>query len=95
LNTIEAANRLKTMYSTYILQSSKNGRYYIGYTDNLKRRLKQHNTGQSRYTKGRGPYLLIYKENFITGSEAKKREYYLKSLKSKKAIEKLIKAAIV
>ncbi|HVZ67404.1 MAG TPA: GIY-YIG nuclease family protein [Patescibacteria group bacterium] len=39
-----------------------------------------------------GPFELIYKETYNTNSEAKKREYYLKSLKSRKAIEKLIKA---
>ena len=82
------------MYSTYILQSEKDGKYYIGSTDNLIKRLERHNKGYSRYTKGRGPFLLIYKEGFQTRSEAKKREYYLKSLKSRDAIGKIIKDAV-
>ncbi len=79
------------MYSAYILQSSKDGRYYIGSTDNIENRLIKHNKGYSRYTKGKGPFNLIYREDFLTRSEARKREYYLKSLKSKIAIDNVIK----
>lgn len=79
------------MFVTYILESEKDGRYYIGSTGNLNNRIKRHNKGYSKYTKGRGPFKLIYKEEYTTLSEAKKREYYLKSLKSRIAIEKLIK----
>ena len=82
------------MYCTYILQSKKDDKYYIGSTDNLVKRLKRHNKGHSRYTKGRGPFLLIYKEVYRTRSEAKKREYYLKSLKKRGAIGKIIKDAV-
>ncbi|MDP3988157.1 MAG: GIY-YIG nuclease family protein [Candidatus Levybacteria bacterium] len=78
------------MYFTYILQSEKDGRYYIGSTNNLENRLERHNKGYSRYTKNKGPFKIIYQEGYNTLSEAKKREYYLKSLKSRKAIEKLI-----
>ncbi|MCX6793592.1 MAG: GIY-YIG nuclease family protein [Candidatus Gottesmanbacteria bacterium] len=84
------------MHSTYILRSKKDNRYYIGSTDNLEKRLQQHNSGRSPYTKGKGPFVLAYKEDFITRSEAKQREYYLKSLKSRIALEKIMsKAAIV
>lgn len=81
------------MYFTYILKSEKDGKYYIGSANNINKRLIDHNKGYSRYTKGRGPFRLVYKEDYKTLSEAKKREYYLKSLKSKIAIEKLIKQA--
>ncbi len=75
----------------YISQSEKDGRYYIGSTDNIEERIKRHNKGYSRYTKGKGPFKLVYKETYSTRSGAKKREYYLKSLKSRVALEKLIK----
>lgn len=81
------------MNTMYILQSEKSGRYYIGSTDDLIKRLIRHNKGYSRYTKDRGPFRLVYKEDFETRSEAKKREYYMKSLKSRIAIEKLIRNA--
>ena len=79
------------MFTTYILQGEKNGQYYIGSTDDINQRLLKHNKGYSRYTKGKGPFKLAYTEKYNTRSEARKREYYLKSLKSRKVIEKLIK----
>ena len=78
------------MYTAYILQSSRNGKYYIGSTDNINNRIVKHNKGYSRYTKGKGPFKLIYREDFLTRSEAKKREYHLKSLKNRTAIDNLI-----
>ena len=81
------------MYITYILQSEKDGSYYIGSSDDLNKRLIRHNRGYSRYTKNRRPFKVVYKEEYNTRSEAKKREYYLKSLKSRLAIEKLMQNA--
>ncbi|MBI2012091.1 GIY-YIG nuclease family protein [Candidatus Daviesbacteria bacterium] len=83
------------MSTTYIIQSLKDGSYYIGSTDDLDKRISRHNKGYSRYTKSRIPYKIIYQETFKTRSEAKKREYYLKSLKSRAAIENLINGSIV
>lgn len=83
------------MYYTYILQSESNGKYYIGSTEDLEKRLLRHNNGFSKYTKNRGPFVIVYKQTFNTRSEAYNREKYLKSLKSRKAIEKLIQAAFV
>ena len=83
------------MHTAYVLQSSRNGKYYIGSTDSIDKRIIKHNKGYSRYTKGKGPFNLVYREDFLTRSEAKKREYYLKSLKSRVAIENLIKQAAI
>lgn len=83
------------MFTVYVLQSEKIGKYYIGSTDNLEDRLIRHNRGYSKYTKNKGPFKVVYKEEFKTRSEARKKEYYLKSLKSKVMIEKLINAAFV
>lgn len=73
----------------------KDRRYYIGSTDDLGKRLIRHNKGYSRFTKDRGPFKLVYKEEFASRSDAKKREYYIKSLRSRPAIGKLIDGAIV
>lgn len=83
------------MFTTYILQSESDDKYYIGSTGNIDQRLIEHNRGRSRYTKGRGPFKLAHKENYETLSKARKREYYLKSLKSKIAIDNLIKEAAI
>ena len=81
------------MFTTYILQSIKDGSYYVGSAGNVDERLIKHNKGYSRYTKSKKPWKLVYEESYRSLSEAKKREYYIKSLKSRIAIEKLIKLA--
>ena len=78
------------MYYLYILRNENNS-YYIGTTNNLQRRIHEHNSDQSKYTKNRGLWRIFFTENYSTRTEAVKREYYLKSLKSKQAIIELIR----
>lgn len=66
-------------YYVYILLSNKDGKFYIGYTDNLKRRLSEHASGKVIATKNRRPFNLIRYEYFINKKDAKAREVYLKS----------------
>jgi len=75
----------------YILQSEVNQRYYIGSTDNLERRLKEHNEGKSTYTKVTKPFQLVFSTQYPTLSDARRIEYKLKRAKSKIIIEKIIK----
>ncbi len=77
-------------YYTYILRSTYDGSLYIGYTHNLEERLWEHNTGSTRYTSRKRPWKLVYSEIFTTKQEAIRRERYLKNLKSKRFLEKLI-----
>ena len=67
------------MFSTYVLQSQKNNKWYIGYTSDLRKRFKQHNEGKSTYTKGRGPYIIMYYEACLNEDDARSRELYLKT----------------
>ncbi|MBU6415134.1 GIY-YIG nuclease family protein [Patescibacteria group bacterium] len=78
------------MFHLYILKSIK-GTYYIGITENVKKRFAQHNAGKVHSTKSQRPWLLIHQENFATRSEAAIRERHLKSLKKRVAIEKEMK----
>jgi putative endonuclease len=73
---------LVSMYYTYILKCADTT-LYVGSTNDLVRRLKQHNTLKSgaHYTKIRRPVVLVYSETFTTASEAKKREAELKKWK--------------
>jgi len=64
-------------YSTYIIQNPV-GKFYIGQTNNLEKRINQHNAGKSRYTKGKGPWELVHSEEFSNRNEAIKRERQLK-----------------
>ena len=67
-------------YYVYMLKSKgKKPLTYIGYTNNLKKRVIQHNTGKgAKFTRGR-KWKLIYKENFNSKKEAISREYYIKN----------------
>ena len=67
------------MFYVYILQSSLNNYFYVGHTNNLKRRLREHQAGRTTSLKGRGPYKLAYYEQFETRKEALVREKYFKS----------------
>lgn len=79
------------MYKVYILQSEKNGRYYIGHTQDLVVRLSRHNNGKVRSTKNYKPWVVIYTENFETKHEAYKREFEIKSYKSGNSFKELVK----
>ena len=72
------------------MYSAKLDKYYTGHTSNIKLRLERHNDGWSRSTKAGIPWKIVYKETYNTKSEAMKREYEIKRMKSKKYIEKLI-----
>lgn len=79
------------MYLVYIIQSLKDNSYYVGYTNDLDDRIKRHNSGRSKATKGRIPWKLVYTEEYKIKSEAMQREHEIKRKKSKKYIEWLIK----
>ena len=78
------------VYYVYILKSESTDRYYIGSTGDIEKRLKEHNAGKTRSIKAFRPYRLIYKEELPTNREARQREYFIKSQKSRKFIESLI-----
>jgi len=75
------------MYYVYVLQSLKDKKLYIGYTANLRRRLKDHRHGISESTKKRLPFRLIFYEAFILERDAKRREKYFKTTKGKRAMK--------
>ena len=70
------------MYFTYILESISSGRLYIGQTNNIDDRLRRHNLGHNKSTRGRGPWKLLHSKQFSTRSEAMFLERKLKSFKN-------------
>ncbi len=78
------------MNYTYILKCS-DGTYYCGWTNDLEKRLKAHNSGTgSRYTRTRLPVVLVYYEEFSEKEAAMSREWHIKRL-SRAEKEQLIK----
>jgi len=66
------------MNFVYLIRSIKDRSIYIGYTQDLKKRLVEHNKNKSVYTKDKGPYEIIYFEAYKSKSDAKYRESNLK-----------------
>ncbi|MCX5706621.1 MAG: GIY-YIG nuclease family protein, partial [Candidatus Omnitrophica bacterium] len=62
------------MCYVYVLCSLKNNRYYIGSTNNLKRRLAEHNRGESLSLRNKGPFKLVYCEEYAAKRDAILRE---------------------
>ena len=77
-------------YYTYVLMSVKDNNFYIGYTDNLDKRLKKHNSGLVRATKARLPLKLVYFEACLNKYGAIKREKVLKTGFGRKYIKSRI-----
>ena len=67
------------MSYVYVLQSLQDNRFYTGWTTDLKRRLRQHNDGETFSTRSRRPLRLVYYEAYLSSKDAKRREKYLKT----------------
>jgi putative endonuclease len=71
-------------YFVYILKNPA-GKFYIGSTNDLERRLREHNLQEQdkhKFTHKNGPWLLVYSERFNNRSDAMVRELYIKKMKS-------------
>ena len=77
------------MYYVYILKSKKNSKLYKGITNDLKRRVVEHNSGKSTFTSNNGPWELLYYEAFRDKVDAKREEQFLKSAKGRERIKHL------
>lgn len=82
------AHRLKMEYYVYVLRSLKFGRKYVGFTENLGKRLRQHNSGKTKSTKPYLPWKVLFYEVYETKVEALTREKFLKTGKGREYIKK-------
>ena len=82
---------IKVKFYVYLLGSQKFNRFYLGQTQKLKERIREHNSGKVRSTKHYLTWQLIGYEVYDSRREARKRENYLKSLKNKDYLLKTIK----
>ena len=78
------------MFTLYILYSKSIDKYYVGYTNDIVRRLSEHNRIKHKYTDAGIPWELVYSESFETKKLAMQREKFIKAQKSKKFIIDII-----
>ncbi|MCA6377011.1 MAG: GIY-YIG nuclease family protein [Cytophagales bacterium] len=76
------------MYYVYVLRSVDFGRFYVGLSDNVERRLNEHNKGKTSSTRFYAPWELVFVENFETRVQAREREKYLKGGSGKEFIKR-------
>jgi putative endonuclease len=70
---------MSDIWCAYVLRSRKDGRLYTGSTNDLQRRLQEHDRGKNVYARNAGPFDLVYREECPSRLEARRRERYLKS----------------
>jgi putative endonuclease len=80
-----------TMFYVYVLQSEADWGLYIGMSENLRRRFREHQQGESISTKSRVPWRLIYYEAYLVKEDAEGRERFLKSGSGRKFLDQQMK----
>ena len=78
------------MVTVYVIESLKDKTWYTGMSMDYINRLKEHNSGKSKFTKGHGPWKLIYLENHPDWKSARKKEKYFKSAAGKNWLTKYL-----
>jgi len=78
------------MYYLYILQSQNDGRFYVGVSNNVERRLSEHNSGLAKSTAPYKPWRLRHVEEFQDIKSAYQRERFIKKKHSRRIIKKII-----
>ena len=81
----------QNMYYLYIAQSKKNGRYYIGSTNEPERRIIEHNAGKTKSLHYLRPLEIVFCTGYPTISEAHQMEMRLKRWKNRKIFDQIIK----
>ena len=79
------------MFHVYILHCEKDNGLYVGYTANIKNRLKDHNEGSVISTKARRPLKLLFLESYINKGDATRREIYLKTTVGRKMLKVMLR----
>ena len=78
------------MITVYAIESEVNADIYVGISKDANLRLKEHNGGKNRYTKGLIPWITLYRELQLDWEAARKREKYLKSGVGKEFLKSLV-----
>ena len=77
--------------NVYVLRSGEDQKLYVGLTNDLRRRLREHNDGRSSATKARTPFELIYYEALLDRRDAEKRERFFKSGWGRQYVQRVLR----
>ncbi|KKT01009.1 MAG: GIY-YIG catalytic domain protein [Candidatus Nomurabacteria bacterium GW2011_GWA2_43_15] len=77
------------MFFVYVLKSQSYKKSYVGHTDNLDRRLKEHNSGRNNFTRRYMPWNIVYTEKYDNIDDAVKREKFLKTTTGRRFLKKI------
>ena len=86
---------MNTFYYVYVLKSERDGKFYTGYTKNIKQRFEEHQKGRVKSTKDRRPLKLIYYEGCLSQQDATHREKYLKTFHGKMFLNNRLKSYLI
>ena len=78
------------MYIVYVLKSEIARKSYVGITDNLQRRIEQHNSGNSFYSRRYMPWKVVYTEKVEDRKVASKREKYFKTAAGRRYLKRFV-----
>ena len=82
------------MYYVYVLKSGLDEHLYIGYTTDLRKRIRRHQNGEVPSTKSRLPFELVFYEAYKGKADAKRREKYLKTSKGKSSLRLMLRDSL-
>ena len=83
------------VYYVYVLLGKDDRKFYIGYTNDLERRIKEHKLGKVRSTNERGVVDLMFYEAFASKLDAKRRERYFKTTKGRATLKLMLRETLV
>ncbi len=86
---------LMNFWYVYVLRSAKDGQFYIGSTNDVRRRVQQHQRGENVSTAKRLPVELLYFEGHTSKEDALRREKYLKSTKGRTMLRQILRGALL
>ncbi len=81
-------------YYTYVLLSQKDKKFYIGFSEDVFKRLTQHNKNKNISTKSRTPFDLIYYEAHLNKKDALRRESYFKTSSGKRTLRQMLRDSL-
>ncbi len=82
------------MYYVYVLLSLRDHKFYVGFTSDLRRRIKEHSAGKNISTKPRLPLKLFYYEAHLSQNDAERREQYFKTTKGKSTLRQMLRESL-